>query len=205
MVILGNKMKSNFIIIFCILLLTAKPMSQKHDVNWLLGYGNSKNPVIFGRTLINFSKDTINLSANYGGYKFRMGFEANSYSDANGKLRVFYDGFRLGNAVDFNIVENGDTLNPGQIWDLYNGGAYPISDGSIFIPSAVDTSIVYLIHASLDYYQNTTNVYSPKIYFSKMKMEAEEKSFKRMYLFCQETLLRWLLPHVDIVMEKIGG
>jgi WD40 repeat protein len=163
-------MKSNFIIIFCILLLTAKPMSQKHDVNWLLGYGNSKNPVIFGRTLINFSKDTINLSANYGGYKFRMGFEANSYSDANGKLRVFYDGFRLGNAVDFNIVENGDTLNPGQIWDLYNGGAYPISDGSIFIPSAVDTSIVYLIHASLDYYQNTTNVYSPKIYFSKIEI-----------------------------------
>lgn len=141
-------------------------ISQYHGINWLLGYGNTNDSSLFGRTILNFANNSLQVFRNSGGSNFELGFENNSYSDENGNLKIFYDGFRLGSAVDFNIIENGDTLNPGKIWKQFQGGFYPISDGSLFLPPLKNDSLVLLFHLPLEFYTHIPNLYSPYIYLT---------------------------------------
>lgn len=136
--------------------------SQNHAINWILGYGINNDTSLYGRTILNFSDTSVKLTRNSGGFKFNLDFENNSFSDREGDLRFFYDGFRLGNAIDFNIIENGDTLNPGRIWQLYQGGSYPISDASVFLPPEKYDSILTLVHLPIDLYMGKP--FSPSIY-----------------------------------------
>lgn len=146
--------------------------SQGHAINWILGYGINNDTSFYGRTILNFSNPTLAIIRNFGGFKFELGFENNSFSDDLGKLRFFYDGFRLGNAIDYNIIENGDTLNPGKIWLAYQGGFYPISDASVFIPPLKFDSILMLIHLPIDFYNGQPYPYSPSIYETRINMNS---------------------------------
>lgn len=146
--------------------------SQDHGVNWILGYGVKNDTSLFGRTILNFNGDSLNVIRNSGGFKFYLGFENNSYSDDQGVLRFFYDGFRIGNAIDYNKVENGDTLNPGIIWKTYNGAFYPISDASVFLPSPDNDSILYLFHKPIELYSGLPILYSPHLYLTKININA---------------------------------
>ena len=146
--------------------------SQGHAINWILGYGINNDTSFYGRTILNFSNPTLAIIRNFGGFKFELGFENNSFSDDLGKLRFFYDGFRLGNAIDYNIIENGDTLNPGKILLAYQGGFYPISDASVFIPPLKFDSILMLIHLPIDFYNGQPYPYSPSIYETRINMNS---------------------------------
>lgn len=141
-------------------------ISQYHGINWILGYGNKNDSSLFGRTILNFANDSLQVIRNSGGSNFELGFENNSYSDEKGNLKIFYDGFRLGTAIDFNLIENGDTLNPGKIWKQFQGGFYPISDGSLFFPPLKNDSLLLLFHLPLDFYTHIPNLYSPSIYLT---------------------------------------
>lgn len=63
--------------------------SQNHAINWILGYGINNDTSLYGRTILNFSDTSVNLTRNSGGFKFELGFENNFYSDNQGKLRFF--------------------------------------------------------------------------------------------------------------------
>jgi hypothetical protein len=164
-------MKSVLILAFAFPFLVS---SQDHGINWILGYGNKSDSSFLGRTIFNFQNDTLAFTRNSGGIIFDIGFETNSYSDYQGVLRFFHDGFKLGNAIDFKIVENGDSINPGKVWEAFYGGFYPSNDVSVFLPPEKSDSILLLIHMPLDFstYDNYTVLYSPSVYVTRININA---------------------------------
>ena len=170
-----NKIKNLFkFIIFNICVSTNILLSQDHGINWILGFANKPDTSLFGRSILNFSTGSLKLTRNSGGYRFELGFENNSFSDIQGKLRFFYDGFRLGNAIDYSIVQNGDTLNPGIVWQTYNGALYPTSDASIFIPPITLDSILLLLHLPLDYVTGVNYPFSTHLNLTKININSND-------------------------------
>lgn len=164
-----------FSILITLFLFCHITFAQNHGINWILGYGNKNDTSVYGRSILNFENENLNITRNGGGYKFMMGFENNSYSDESGKLRFFYDGFRIGNAIDYKIVQNGDTLNPGVIWQEFNGGFYPISNASVFIPPLSKDSLLMLFHMPLDFVPGRNDLFhSPVIYLTKINTSANQ-------------------------------
>lgn len=170
-----DKLKTLYNVIFInICISTTLLISQNHGLNWILGFANKPDTSVFGRSILNFSTGSLKLTRNSGGYRFELGFENNSFSDSQGNLRFFYDGFRLGNAIDYNIVQNGDTLNPGIVWQTYNGALYPTSDASIFIPPNILDSILLLFHLPLDYVTGVNYPFSTHLNLTQININSND-------------------------------
>ncbi|MBK9108636.1 MAG: hypothetical protein IPM92_09815 [Saprospiraceae bacterium] len=154
-----------FKIIFYLVIQQFSSISQVQNLNWVIGYNNIPQPSRFGRVILNFSKDSINILPTKGGHRFYLGFENASISDKNGNLLFYFDGFNLGNK-EHGIVENGDTLNPGDYWNDYQGVFYPITNASSFLTINGMENLIYLIHKRKIWDSNLNTSYSDKLYYT---------------------------------------
>ena len=109
---------------------TQTGICQSHDQVWLLGYDPNDQINGFGGSMIDFSTDTPIVSF----FEIPLDFRAiASISSAQGELRLYSNGCVIVGA-DHQIIEGGDSINPGFIHDLYCEGGYPASQGIIFVP-----------------------------------------------------------------------
>jgi len=74
-------------------------------------------------------------------------------SDKNGKLIAYTEGCRVINR-NHQIMHNGDTLNPGEVFNEFcvNEGDYPSWQPTIFLPKPGSDSLYYLFHIRGDDY-----------------------------------------------------
>ncbi len=154
-----------FLIVICFLLIQFNTNAQNQNANWVIGYNNIPQPSKFGRVILHFSKDSITILPTQGGHRFYMGFENASISDNSGNLLFYFDGFNLGNKAH-EIVENGDTLNPGDYWNDYQGVFYPITNASCFLTINVTEDLIYLVHKRKIWDSNLSTSYSDKLYYT---------------------------------------
>lgn len=101
-----------------------------------------------------------NVKHNYGGY-------CAICSDSSGNLLFHTNGRSIRNRLH-NIMENGDTINPGALWQQYVDYGYPIISGGLAIPAPGQSNHYFLFHSAGDNSFATNG--TPILYYSLIDM-----------------------------------
>ena len=146
--------------------------AQKHDYNWIFGFFTFPDEPNINGNILNFSGDTVSIEV----YKkdIDMSRYNATYSDAAGNLKFWSNGCEFYGA-DNEILENGDTLNPGLVYDNFcddqSTGSYIASYQSMLcLPDLQDEQKVHVFHkwAPWDLLNDFNRLYYSVIDFSKI-------------------------------------
>ena len=139
-------MRTLFVTIsFYLLLPSIKIDAQnKRDYQWIIG-GNSGG----GGILLDFNYSPVAISYQQTGIK--MEGSNTSISDEQGNLLFSSNGCKIINAQG-EIMENGDSINPGIIDNFYcsPGSGSPYPQGVITLPSPKSDSSFYVFNLDMD-------------------------------------------------------
>ena len=132
--------------IFCSLplLLTAQ---SKADYTWM--FGSDAEPLELSEgTVFQFADDGYTIE--YQPIPFEIGSNNASISDENGRLLFYTNGCAVFDST-FQIMENGDSINPGDRHDVHCPfGNYPGIQNSIIIPDPGNASGYYYFHKPIE-------------------------------------------------------
>ncbi|GAB4254708.1 MAG: hypothetical protein Kow0027_20980 [Saprospiraceae bacterium] len=134
----------------------------KHDYNWVFGYPNSNDPTFpgYGGSLVNFSDSIPQVSW----FDIKFDLKANAViSDAEGHLLFYSNGCEVMNWAH-QLVENGDSINPGYIHDEFCDTGYPASQGILALPWPGDSTRYCLLHVWTD-----STYYYTKFLFTQLE------------------------------------
>lgn len=154
----------------------SRPASgQFHDNNWVFGYSNLNNYDSisnWGGVRMHFEKGYPEYS--YENIKCHYSIYGGTCSDSTGNLVFHTNGFAIRNKWH-QIMENGDTLNPGYYYYEYLAhnlpSGYPSITGSTPIPIPGYPHQYYLFHTALND-DMASPIYFPKLYYSRIDMNA---------------------------------
>ncbi len=92
-----------------------------------------------------------------------------SISDEEGNLLFFTDGHRV-YGKHFDLCFNGDSINPGELWENFNGFGYPEQNGALFLPFPGRRDEYVLFHKGVTYDKpipgREDNIYCNIFYYS---------------------------------------
>lgn len=128
----------------------------KHDYQWIMGYDYSQLPDQI--ISIDFHYCPVYVSHINTVSNFWMEGSNTSMSDADGNLLFYSNGCYIVNS-EGEIMENGDTINPGLIQDVWcPAGGSPIAQGVISLPAPGSDSLYYVFNLDYDWaYWGDTN------------------------------------------------
>jgi len=116
---------------------------NKRDYQWIIG-GNSGG----GGILLDFNQSPVEISYQQTGIE--MEGTNTSMCDPDGNLLFYSNGCYIVNAKG-EIMENGDSINPGFIQSIFcPSGGSPLIQGVIAIPSPEGDSIYYVFNLDFD-------------------------------------------------------
>lgn len=116
--------------------------AQKHDNIWMLGNEYTSSAVL------DFSNDSLHIDSVVRNMTvFRNLY---SMSDSLGNLIFYTNGIKINNA-NYQLMQNGDSLNPGQVANDFRNIGYPMSNGAISIAHPLQANKYYLFHQSNTY------------------------------------------------------
>lgn len=158
------------LLLLCLLLtisLIPAYAQDKYDYVWLFGRYEEDTTSIyqFGGTRIDFNFNPPEISY----FDVPVDFDFNETSmicDSSGNLQLYTDGCSIVN-YDNLLVENGDFINPGEVYDEWCalGYGYPSSQSSMFLPKPGSDHIYYLFHIGID-----ENLYTRYFQYSVVDM-----------------------------------
>jgi hypothetical protein len=138
--------------------------AQKHDAYWLFGAGNNgSQSTIFNFNVSPMQKDSI--FRNMGMYRSCV-----SMSDSMGNLLFYTNSIFINNSQHL-PMENGDSLNPGDLADEFKPYGYPLTGGSIAIPHPNQANKYYLFHQSMTRALGVQN-FVEHLYYTLIDMNA---------------------------------
>lgn len=158
----------NILIYLFFLVISSDLMAQsnpdaKRDYQWLFGYRQNK----IGANLMDFNDSKIKMDS-IKPNKLHSAETLAQICDENGKLLFYTNGCSIRDK-NYNIMQNGDTLNKSNYWNLFcadDGEGLRIPQGAIAIPKPSSTTEYYLFHETLD----PTYQFIPGIMFSLIDM-----------------------------------
>ncbi|MFN0173400.1 MAG: hypothetical protein ACKVU0_02040 [Saprospiraceae bacterium] len=136
--------------------------AQMHDNYWMFGY-NYDAPTNNNGTLLHFEHGYPEFKGE--NVKHDFGLYCILCSDSTGNLLFHTNGRQIRNRLH-NIMEGGDTINPGLIWFDYPND-YPSPTSGLSIPAPGLPNHYYLIHTSGSYSVSTP---FPILYYSLIDM-----------------------------------
>jgi PKD repeat protein len=151
--------------------------AQKHDYIWLPGKGKiAEYP--FSGVYYPWGGITMDFNQQFPPTTERRNLALIMYaqaiiSDKNGSLVAYTNGCHIINKKD-EIMDNGDTINPG----LYHTGTqqcriyYPAYQGTIFLPAPGSDSLYYLFHMGLNILDTFPWFVSQRFYYSQLDASA---------------------------------
>lgn len=117
---------------------------EKHDYKWIIGYDDNSSIPGGNAIMINFNKSADKISNIVTVDGFHMEGSNTSMSAEDGTLLFYSNGCYLVNAAH-EIMENGDSINPGFFEQYYCwGGGSPWIQGVLALP-APDTDSLYYV------------------------------------------------------------
>ena len=128
------------------------PCSNAYDINWVLGTPDGDTPhPDFGGFVMTFKphfKLQRFIRYSLGDVSFAV------TSSKEGELLFYSNGCAIYDPLD-SIIQNGDHLNPGEIYDEWclKGYDYPGLNNMIILPDGYRDSIYYLLHFGINYNQ----------------------------------------------------
>lgn len=138
--------------------------AQMHDNYWIFGY-NYDSPTNNNGTLLHFENGYPEFKVE--NVKHDFGLYCIICSDSTGNLLFHTNGRQIRNRLH-NIMEGGDTINPGPVWVDYPND-YPTITSGLAIPAPGLPNHYYIIHTSDDY---DPDILSPFLYYSLVDMNA---------------------------------
>lgn len=156
--------------------------SQKHDYIWLPGKGKiaeySFNGVFYPWGGVTMDFNTFPPSVQRQDLALRMYAQA-IISDKDGRLVAYTNGCHIVNK-NHEIMDNGDTINPG----LYHTGTqqcniyYPTYQGTIFLPDPGNEDRYYLFHMALSRLAPNLPLAGNRYYYSLIDAKANNGAGK---------------------------
>lgn len=133
---------------------------------WLMGYASGYSG--YGGTNINFYTGTADTQYVFRSMNFRQTFAG--ISDVHGQLQFYTNGVSIANRNN-QIMVNGDSLNPSPYTDTWRADGLKLQQGDLVLPSLQDSSVYYLFHETLFYFNN---IYQPvELLYSKIDMRLD--------------------------------
>ncbi|MEP7197337.1 MAG: T9SS type A sorting domain-containing protein [Saprospiraceae bacterium] len=126
-------------------------IGQDYDKIWLLGYGEYYPNEIpkQGLSFMNFDNNKIKIQfQDTSNERNGLFFNYVNISDSSGKFDFYTNGACVFNR-NFEIMKNGDTLNPGEVFEGLRGFEYPAQNGSIVLPDPGNNKQYYILHKGL--------------------------------------------------------
>lgn len=119
---------------------------QRLDYVWPLGYDiiyQDQNGIVVGGILMDFNYIPPSLSL----LNFISDEQKAGICDSSGQLLAYTDGCNIYNR-DHAIMLNGDSLNPGKVFELFCSAFqdYPLWQGFLFLPKPGSSDTFYLFH-----------------------------------------------------------
>lgn len=148
-VVMKGIISTLLLIILCTLAASAQ---TKHDYIWPIGYGmigQSPSGHQFGGIIMDFNQSPISFTLQ----DYICDRPRAAISDKNGRLVAYSQGCKVFDA-NHQVMLNGDTLGPGNVFNAYCGqnGDYPDYQPCIFLTSPNSDSLYYLFHIRGDDY-----------------------------------------------------
>ncbi|MFT4760696.1 MAG: hypothetical protein ACI9LN_002672 [Saprospiraceae bacterium] len=139
-------MKKSILFLFYILLCCNIFAQDKNDYIWVFGYPPNVPDQFFGGSMIDFHTEPPEVSY----FETLIHFQTHTaLSDEEGNLLLYSNGCRIANGIH-NILENGDSINAGAIYDDYCEIGYPSFQSIVSLPLPDNDSLVYLFHTRKD-------------------------------------------------------
>lgn len=159
--------------LFIIAWLVATPvLSQKQDYIWVNGHDSFSSNPNFGGVTIDFNSDTLSIRKEDRFVDFGKAICA-SICDTAGHLLFYTNGCVLANA-DNALMENGDSLNAGDIFNSFCGDetlGYPSGfQSAIVLPKPGSPNVYYLFHKRIFNTYNPFDVHSHFLLYSVIDM-----------------------------------
>ncbi len=126
--------------------------AQKHDNNWLFGTDDN-----VGLILVNFDQEPPSVSL-IENPPLEFDLTNASISDSTGNLLFYTNGIVVVNA-QHQVMENGDSLNPGVIADYWYNEGYIVQQGALILPAINNSDLYYLIHSPRQLGGDTNAIY----------------------------------------------
>jgi hypothetical protein len=123
---------------------------QKEDYHWILGYSllNPSSDTNFGRSEFIFSDSSIEIKKTFK-LIHKLDFTNASICDSNGKLLFYTNGLEVYNN-NYEVMPNGDDLNPGEFANNSENFGYSQTGGALILPWPGHFNSYFLIHMTTD-------------------------------------------------------
>jgi hypothetical protein len=124
-------------------------LSQNHDFFWTLGYGNQGNndtTTLNGGVNIDFNfNPPLTYSTNRN---IDFGVFCATCSDSLGSILYYTNGIRIYHNNN-KLMENGDTINPGSVWNSSKNSGYPSPIGGLSVSFPGEKNKYILFHLGI--------------------------------------------------------
>ncbi|MCB9338864.1 MAG: hypothetical protein H6577_12115 [Lewinellaceae bacterium] len=142
--------------------------TQNHDFNWQYGDYYSLDPSNYNHFAIDFNGEP---PAVYPvDRELNMGATMASICDSTGNLLFYTNGIQIAN-FEHQIMENGDSLNPGSIANANYTQGYTLVQSEVILPMPGNSNLYYLFHLRIDH-NNIVGLYRNTLFYSKVDMNA---------------------------------
>ena len=172
-----KSMSSRYFLLPLLVIFTVSQLNaQKHDYNWTIGY-NTGNPITseFGGTVISFNDTpTVAIKTNQ---KLNFEYYSTACSDSSGSLLFYTNGISIHNYLH-QLIENGDTINPGDYWDITAQNGYGSTIGPFALPYPGHPNQYVLFHTATEYDVDSFYLRISPLYFSIVDMAANNGAGK---------------------------
>jgi PKD repeat protein len=173
---------------------------QKHDNIWLFGYNvQEPQPENYGGCVLDFNLDP---AATYKEEReMNLNVTVASICDSTGNLLFYTNGIYIANHTH-GMMENGDSLNPGEITtnSFYSG--LKVFQSEIVLPFPGHEGMYYLLHLKLDY-DDVFILAVNTFYYSLIDMYANN-GLGKVVLKNQEMLTEQTLGTISAVKHANG-
>lgn len=149
-------------------------LGQNHDYLWFYGsYGGANPPPAsssYGRAVVDFSKVP---AVSYKSQDIKINFDGTSSvcSDSMGALLYYSNGISI-RAKNHALMQNGDTLNPGQLWNASVADGYTNVIPSFSLPFPGHPNQYYYFHCGWLIDQDSFYIRNNPFYYTIVDMNA---------------------------------
>lgn len=142
--------------------------AQKHDYNWVTGF-NYNSPEPFGNIRMDFNFSPTKVFKE----NLKMNFQISrgTFSDSLGNLLFYTNGIRIFNK-NRQLMEGGDTINPGQVWNNSQEYGYVTTYPMPALPLPGADNIYCLFHSNVQNGGSVVFSYTRYLYYSIIDMKA---------------------------------
>lgn len=144
------KLSYSYLLPIILLIVWSESYAQKEDYHWILGYSGTIPSVDtnFGRAELVFDDKVLKVKKTSEVVN-KLNFTNASICDSMGKLLCYTNGLEVYNK-EYQIMPNGDDLNPGEIANISEQGGYTQHGVVLFLPWPEHTQNYFLIHKTTD-------------------------------------------------------